>query len=58
MKNELFSMASSITRVCSIARVVPSLRVLPIDVRRQVVKILCPHVSEDDGDTLFHCVAS
>lgn len=35
--------------VCSIARVVGSLRVLPIDVRRQVVKILCPHVSEDDG---------
>lgn len=44
--------------VCSIARVVPSLRVLPIDVRRQVVKILCPHVSEEDGDTLFQCVAS
>lgn len=44
--------------VCSIARDVPSLRVLPIDVRRQVVKILCPHVSEEDGDTLFQCVAS
>lgn len=44
--------------VCSISRVVPSLRVLPIDVRRQVVKILCPHVSEEDGDTLFQSVAS
>ena len=44
--------------VCSIARVVPSLRVLPIEVRREVLKILCPHVSEDDGDTLFRCVAS
>ena len=44
--------------VCSIARVVPSLRVLPIDVRRQVVKILCPQVNEEDGDTLFQCVAS
>lgn len=43
---------------CFIACVVPSLRVLPIDVRRQVVKILCPHVSEEDGDTLFQCVAS
>lgn len=31
---------------------------LPIDVRRQVLKILCPHVSEDDGNTLFQCVAS
>ena len=44
--------------VCSIARVVPSLRVLPIDVRRQVAKILCPHVNKEDGDTLFQCVAS
>ena len=44
--------------VCSIARVVEPLRVLPIDVRRQVLKILCPHVSEDDGNTLFQCVAS
>lgn len=43
---------------CSIARVVPSLPVLPIDVRRQVVKILCPHVSEEDGDTLLQCAAS
>ena len=44
--------------VCSIARIVPSLRVLPIEVRREVLKILCPHVSEDDGNTLFRCVAS
>ena len=50
--------SSFVWRLCSIARVVPSLRVLPIDVRRQVVKILCPHVSEEDGDTLFQCVAS
>ena len=38
--------------VCSIAHVVPFLQVLPIDVHRQVVKILCPHVNEEDGDTL------
>lgn len=44
--------------MCPIARVVPSLPVLLIDVRRQVVKILCPHVSEEDGDTLLQCVAS
>lgn len=44
--------------VCCIARVVPGLRVLPIDVRRQVVKMLCPQVTEEDGDTLFQCVAS
>ena len=44
--------------VCSTARVVPSLRVLPTDVRRQVVKILCPHLNEEDGDTLYQCVAS
>ena len=44
--------------VCSIARVAPGLRVLPIDVRCQVVKMLCPQVSEEDGDTLFQCVAS
>ena len=44
--------------MCSIARVVSSLRVLPIDVRRQVFKIVCPHVRKDDGETLFHCVAS
>ena len=49
---------SGLALVCSIAHVVPSLRVLPIDVRRQVLKILCPHVSEDDGDTLFQCIAS
>ncbi|KAL9950743.1 hypothetical protein ACROYT_G043297 [Oculina patagonica] len=31
---------------------------LSIDSRHQVMKLLCPHVSEDDGDTLFQCVAS
>ena len=44
--------------MCFNARVVPSLRVLPVDVRLQVLKILCSHVSEDDRDTLFKCVAS
>ncbi|KAL9977464.1 hypothetical protein ACROYT_G014870 [Oculina patagonica] len=53
-----FIMKFGLALVCSIAREVPSLRVFPIDVRCQVVMILCPHMSEDDGDTLFQCVTS
>ena len=40
--------------VCSITRVELSLRLLPTDVRRQVVNILCPHLSEDDSG-VFNC---
>ena len=46
-----------ITLVLSIARVLPSLQVLPADVRRQVLKLLCPHLNEDESETLFTCVA-
>jgi len=46
-----------ITLVVSIARVLPSLRVLPADVRRQVLKLLCPHLNEGESETLFKCVA-
>ena len=46
-----------ITLVVSIARVLPSLRVLPADVRRQVLKLLFPHLNEGESETLFKCVA-
>ena len=46
-----------ITLVLSIVRVLPSLRVLPADVRRQVLKLLCPHLNEGESETLFKCVA-
>ena len=46
-----------ITLVLSIVRVLSSLRVLPADVRRQVLKLLCPHLNEGESETLFKCVA-
>ena len=30
---------------------------LPADVRRQVLKLLCPHLNEGESETLFKCVA-
>jgi len=46
-----------ITLFLSIARVLPSLRVLPAYVRRQVLKLPCPHLNDGGSETLFKCVA-
>ena len=60
---DVFSLRScsvrfGITLVLSIARVLPSLRVLPVDVRRQLLKLLCPHLNEGESKTLLNLTSS
>ena len=45
-----------LTVVCAIAHVVSSLRVLPANVRADVLKLLQPQLTGDDAETLFTCV--
>ena len=53
-----YSVRFRITLVLSIARVLPSLRVLPVDERRQVLKLLCPHLNEGESKTLLNLTSS
>ena len=43
--------------VCALANVVPSLCVLPINVRREVINFLCPELLENEANMLFQCVS-
>jgi hypothetical protein len=42
--------------VCSLAHVVPSLFVLPVNVCCEVLKLLCPQLPEKEASTLFQCL--
>ena len=52
-----FGITLVLSIVLSILSILSSLRVLPADVRRQVLKLLCPHLNEGESETLFKCVA-
>lgn len=46
-----------LTLVCAIANVVPSLCVLPVNVRRVVLNTICPELQEDDVNVIFESVS-